>query len=122
MDFGTLVKRRGNQAPPDKGGWNALFTLIAIGRSPTSTRSATRIYADGKAGFDGWPTSPRIEALRRAWLDARDPAEQRRIASELQMQVWQDVPFIPMGEYWQCTALTGMIPGCFAVLYNIKRA
>jgi peptide/nickel transport system substrate-binding protein len=64
--------------------------------------------------------------LRRAWLDARDPAEQHRIASELQMQVWQDVPFIPMGEYWQCTAfrkeLTGIIPGCFAVFYNIKRA
>jgi hypothetical protein len=31
------------------------------------------------------------------------------------MQVWQDVPFIPMGEYWQTTAyrkgLTGIIPG-----------
>ena len=63
----------------------------------------------------GWPDSPRIEELRRAWLDAGDLAEQRRIAAELQMQVWRDVPFIPMGEYWQTTAyrkgLTGIIPG-----------
>ena len=44
------------------------------------------------------------------------PVAQGRIATELQMQVWQDVPFIPMGEYWQTTAyrkgLTGIIPGC----------
>jgi len=44
----------------------------------------------------------------------------------LQMQVWQDVPFIPMGEYGQTTAyrkgLTGIIPGCFTVFYNVKRA
>jgi hypothetical protein len=53
------------------------------------------------------------EELRRAWLDAGDLAEQRRIAAKLQMQVWQDVPFIPMGESWQATAyrkgLTGII-------------
>jgi peptide/nickel transport system substrate-binding protein len=74
----------------------------------------------------GWPDSPQIEELRRAWLDAGDLAEQRHIAAELQMQVWQDVPFIPMGEYWQSTAyrkgLTGIIPGCFTVFYNVKRA
>src|SRR5204863_182847 len=72
-----------------------------------------------------WPTSPRIEELRRAWLDAGDIAEQRRIAAELQMQVWQDVPFIPMGEYWQTTAyrknIAGVIPGCFTVFWGVKR-
>jgi peptide/nickel transport system substrate-binding protein len=84
------------------------------------------LRADGKSAYDGWPDSLRIEELRRAWLDAGDLAEQRRIAAELQMQVWQDLPFIPMGEYWQTTAyrrgLTGIIPGCFTVFYNVKRA
>jgi peptide/nickel transport system substrate-binding protein len=126
MDFGTVLKRRGNQAPPDKGGWNVFFTLIDRSIPNIHPFGNPNLRADGKAGYDGWPTSARIEELRRAWLDARDPAEQHRIASELQMQVWQDVPFIPMGEYWQCTAcrkeMTGIIPGCFAVFYNIKRA
>jgi peptide/nickel transport system substrate-binding protein len=84
------------------------------------------LRADGKAAYDGWPDSPRIEELRRTWLDAGDLAEQRRIAAALQMQVWQDVPFIPMGEYWQTTAyrkgLTGIAPGCFTVFYNVRRA
>jgi ABC-type transport system substrate-binding protein len=70
----------------------------------SSTFGNPALRADGKAAYDGWPDSPRIEELRRAWLDAADLAEQRRIAVELLMQVWQDVPFITMGEYWQTTA------------------
>jgi peptide/nickel transport system substrate-binding protein len=84
------------------------------------------IRADGLAGWDGWPTSPRIEALRAAWLDAGSLGEQKRICAELQMQLWQDVPYIPMGEYWQTTAyrkgLLGVVPGCFTVFYGVRRA
>src|SRR5207244_8378687 len=103
MDFGTVVKRRTSQSPPDKGGWNVFFTLIDRSIPNTHPFGNPSLRADGKAAYDGWPTSPRIEELRRAWLDAGDIAEQRRIAAELQRQVWQDVPFIPMGESWQAT-------------------
>ena len=126
MDFGTVIRRRNNQAPPDKGGWNVFFTLIDRSIPNSHPFGNPNLRADGKAAYDGWPTSPRIEELRRAWLDARDLDEQRRIAAELQMQVWQDVPFIPLGEYWQATAyrndLTGITPGCFAAFYGVKRA
>jgi hypothetical protein len=78
-----------------------------------------------RAAFDGWPTSPRIESLRAAWLDAGNFDEQRQICAELQMQLWQDVPYIPMGEYWQSTAyrkdLLDVLPGCFAVFYGVRR-
>jgi peptide/nickel transport system substrate-binding protein len=125
MDFGTVIRRRGNQAPPDKGGWNVFFTLIDRSIPNSHPFGNPNLRADGKAGYDGWPASPRIEELRRAWLDARDLKEQQRIAAELQMQLWQDVPFIPIGEYWQATAyrkdLTGIIPGCFATFYGVKR-
>jgi peptide/nickel transport system substrate-binding protein len=126
MEFGAVVKRRTSQSPPDKGGWNVFFTLIDRSIPNIHPFGNPALRADGKAAYDGWPDSLRIEELRRAWLNAGDLAEQRRIAAELQMQVWQDVPFIPMGEYWQTTAyrkgLTGIIPGCFTVFYNVKRA
>ena len=73
------------------------------------------IRADGLKAYGGWPTSPGIEALRTAWLDAAGLDEQRRISAELQMQLWQEVPYIPMGEYWQSTAyrkdLLDVLPG-----------
>jgi hypothetical protein len=44
----------------------------------------------------------------------------------LQKQLWTDVPFIPLGEYWQATAyrkdLIDGLPGCFAVFYGVRRA
>src|SRR5690349_9967673 len=126
MDFGTVVRRRTNQGPPDKGGWNVFFTLIDRSIPNTNPFGNQALRADGKAGWDGWPTSTRLEELRAAWLDAADLEEQRRICREMQMQVWQDLPFIPMGEYWQTTAyrkdLTGIIPGCFATFWGVRRA
>jgi len=49
----------------------------------------------------------------------------KRICVDLQKQLWADVPFIPMGEYWQATAyrkdLTEVLPGCFATFYGVRR-
>ena len=40
--------------------------------------------------------------------------------------LWADVPFIPLGEYWQATVyrkdLTDVLPGCFATFYGVRRA
>ena len=126
MDFGTVVRRWASQAAPDKGGWNVFFTFMDRSAPNTNPYGNPNIRADGLAALPGWPTSPRIEALRAAWLDAGNIDEQRRLCVELQMQLWQDVPYIPMGEYWQATAyrkdLLDVLPGCFAVFYGVRRA
>jgi peptide/nickel transport system substrate-binding protein len=126
MEFGTVIRRWFNQAAPDKGGWNVLFTLLDRSVPNTNPYGNQWIRADGPAASAGWPTSPRIEALRAAWLDAGNLDDQRRICTELQLQLWQDVPYIPMGEYWQSTAyrkdLLNVQPGCFAVFWGVRRA
>ena len=126
MDQGASLRRRQNQGAPDKGGWNAFFGLMDRSIPNTHPYGNTMIRADGNAAFVGWPTSPRIEALRAAWLDAGNIDEQRRICTELQMQLWVDVPYIPMGEYWQSTAyrrdVLDVLPGCFAVFYGVRRS
>ena len=126
IEQAASVRRRQNQAALDKGGWNAYFGLNDRSVPNTNPYGNPMIRADGLAAFSGWPTSPRIEALRAAWLDAGSLDEQRRICVELQMQLWQDVPYIPMGEYWQSTAyrkdLLDVLPGCFSVFWGIRRA
>jgi peptide/nickel transport system substrate-binding protein len=126
MELGAAMRKRQNQGPSDKGGWNAFFGLLDRSVPNTNPYGNIWIRADGLAAWDGWPTSPRIEALRAAWLDAGSLDEQRHICVELQMQLWQDVPYIPMGEYWQSTAyrrdLLDVMPGCFAVFWGIRRA
>ena len=84
------------------------------------------IRADGKEPINGWANSPKIEELRAAWLDTADLEQQKKICEELQKQLWQDVPFIPLGEYWQASAyrkrLVDIIPGCFATFYGVRPA
>jgi peptide/nickel transport system substrate-binding protein len=126
MDAGSVMRRRVSQTPPNKGGWNVFFTFLDRSIPNTNPYGNPAIRADGRAGWDGWPTSKDIEALRSAWLDAASLDEQRRLCTKLQMQLWQDVPYIPMGEYWQATAyrkdLLNVLPGAFAVFWGVRRA
>jgi peptide/nickel transport system substrate-binding protein len=61
------------------------------------------LRGNGVDSWDGWPTSPRLEELRQAWLDASDLDAEKSICRELQLQLWRDVPYIPMGQYSQQT-------------------
>src|SRR6516225_11094799 len=49
MEFGTLYRRRLNQAAPDKGGWNAVFSFIDRSNPNTNPYSNYLIRADGLA-------------------------------------------------------------------------
>ena len=69
MDMGTLVRRRMSKEPPDKGGWNVFFTILdGLFNDTPATNYAIR--GDSKSGLEGWPTSPKLEALREDWLDS----------------------------------------------------
>ena len=63
------------------------------------------------AGSDGWPTDTAIETLRTRFLDSTDPAEQRRLAAELQTQAFASVPFVPLGQLRQPTAYRRNVQG-----------
>ena len=126
MDFGSVVRRRSNQGPPEKGGYNTFCTLIDRSLPNVNPYGNLAVRADGKEVLNGWANSTRVEELRAGWLEATDFDQQKQICVELQKQLWVDVPFIPMGEYWQATAyrkdLTNVLPGCFAAFYTVRRA
>ena len=98
-----MNQRRLSKEPRDKGGWNIFFTIIdGLFNANPATNYAIR--GDGKSGLEGWPDSPRLEALREDWLDASDAETQKRIAVIMQLQMWEDVPYIPMGHWVRSTA------------------
>jgi peptide/nickel transport system substrate-binding protein len=123
MDLPTLLRRRANNAPPDKGGWNVFFGIQdCLFTDNPATNWAIR--GNGKSATEGWPDSPRLEALRDAWLDAPDGATERRIAEQMQRQLWEDVPYIPMGHWVRSTASRRNIvdiPWGFPAFYGVRR-
>jgi len=122
-DWGSVAPRLANKEGLDKGGWsvwcNNIPGIIAV---TPATQSYTR--GIGRAGTFGWPESARLEALRSEFLDAQTLDEQKRITRDLQLQAFQDVPYIPLGAYSQPFAyrrnITGML-NSFPVFYNIKK-
>jgi peptide/nickel transport system substrate-binding protein len=124
MDWGTVVQRRAKQDPIDKGGWN-IFNTFWGGGDQFNPVAHTFMRGLGPAGgLPGWPTSAKIEALRNDWLDAPDLATQKKIGEQLQLQVFQDVPYIPLGQVLQPTVyknnLSGVLGGS-VVFWNVKR-
>ncbi|WP_426955655.1 ABC transporter substrate-binding protein [Muricoccus radiodurans] len=103
VDWGTAVQRRTSTAPPDRGGWNIHHSGFA-GLDMASPAANLAIRGNGAQAWVGWPTSPRLEALRAAWFEAPDLPAQKRICDEMQRQVWQDVPYIPLGLIRRATA------------------
>jgi peptide/nickel transport system substrate-binding protein len=122
IDFGTAVQRRASRNAPDQGGWNVFCTLIDGSYNFTPGGNS---WLRGNGEWVGWPKSARLEELYQAWLDAPDLAAEKKVCQALQLQFWQDVPYIPMGQYSQSTCynrrLTN-IPKGFPLFYGARPA
>jgi peptide/nickel transport system substrate-binding protein len=125
MDWGTHIQRHTNRGPSDQGGWNAFCTTWE-GFDVSVPGSHQPIRGHGAAAWAGWPTIPRLEELRDAWFEAPDLAAEKRIAEEMQRVVWQEVPFLPLGQVLPRMAyrrsLTGVVKGGPALFWGVRRA
>lgn len=98
-DWGTLLQRRQNKNPPNQGGWNALIALFS-GMEFNNPSGHLLLRANGDNAWFGWPNSEKLESLRDAWFDAPDMAAQKTVGRQIQAQFFQDVPYVPLGQYF----------------------
>jgi peptide/nickel transport system substrate-binding protein len=122
-DWGSVIQRRASKKPVDQGGWSAFITTLS-GADMSNPAGNLALRGNGENAWFGWPDAPELERLRNQWLVTSDPADQRRIAAEIQAQAFIDVPFLPLGQFFQPTTrsrtlvdgLTGM-----TLFWNIRR-
>ena len=124
LDWATLVQRRTKMDPVEAGGWS-IFQTSWGGVDQFNPAVHVFLRGNGRDGLFGWPVSPRIEALRAAWFKAPDLAGQQEICRQLQLQAFQDVPYIPLGQVLGPTAyraeLKGVLTG-LPLFWNISRS
>jgi len=102
MEWGSVVARRASREPIDKGGWNIFYTYLG-GMGNISPGPDIAIRASGADAWFGWPTDPKMEALREAWFDAPDLEAQQKICRDIQEHFWQNPSYVPLGMYDQPT-------------------
>jgi peptide/nickel transport system substrate-binding protein len=122
MDWGTAIVRRENKQPMDKGGWGALCTT-ANGLD-MQTPMLHFLRTTGEAGWFGWAKSEKIEELRAAWVDAPTAEAQKKVAAEMQVECFKNVPHIPLGQWFQPMAWQSSVDGVldgFPLFWGVRR-
>ncbi|ERF85988.1 ABC transporter substrate-binding protein [Bradyrhizobium viridifuturi] len=126
-DWQTVVTRRASQKAPKDGGWNMFFTnwVSADVSNPIANLS---IGGQGKnGGWFGWADDPKIEQLKDAFVRAPSLDEQKKIASDIQKEAYEQVIYIPLGQYqgpsaWR-KSLTGVLDGpATPIFWNIDKS
>jgi peptide/nickel transport system substrate-binding protein len=124
MDWGTLVQRRADQRSPDSGGWN-LFITGWSGLDQSNPVGHVFLRGNGKQGMLGWPSAPKIETLRQQWIDSQSVDDQKKLAVAIQQQALEDLPYIPLGQYFSPTAyrkdVADILDG-FVLFWNVRKA
>ena len=122
MDAGTMFQRRANREGVDKGGWSVFPSSVA-GIDVLNPAVSFLARGDGPKAWYGWPTDPALERLRAAWLTSPDLAGQQDISRQIQLELFDQAPYAPLGQILQPTAwrtrLTGVLPG-FAKFWGVQ--
>ena len=123
IDWTTLVQRRIKKDPLEQGGWN-LYCINDNGINQINPAGHLWLRGNGDQGPPGWAVSPRIEALRNEWFAAENEAAQQEVARKMQLQAFEDVPYIPLGQSIAPTAyrsdITGVLNGQ-PTFWNVRR-
>jgi peptide/nickel transport system substrate-binding protein len=126
-DWQTVVARRASQKPPKEGGWNMFFTNW-VGADVMNPIANASIGGRGtKGGWFGWAESPKIEELKDKYARSSSPEEQKKIAAEIQKEAYEQVIYVPLGQYLAPSAwrksLTGVLDGpATPVFWNIDKS
>ena len=123
-DWGTVVQRITRKQSPVEGGWS-IFGSMWGGLDWDNPAGDAALRGNGANSWFGWPTAPKLEALRDQWLHAPDLPAQKTIARDIQAQAFEDVPCLPLGLYYQPVAyrnnLTDVLKGLI-LFTNVRRA
>jgi peptide/nickel transport system substrate-binding protein len=126
-DWQTVVTRRTSQKPPKEGGWNMFFTNWA-GADVVNPVANVSIGGRGKnGGWFGWSEDAKIEAMRDAFSRSSSLEEQKKIAADIQKEVYDQVIYIPLGQFlipsaWR-KSLSGVLDGpATPIFWNIDKS
>jgi peptide/nickel transport system substrate-binding protein len=123
-DWGTVVQRINRRQPIAEGGWS-IFGSMWGGLDWDNPAGNAALRGNGKDAWMGWPTAPKLEAIREQWLHATDLPTQKALAADMQRQAFVDAPAMPLGLYYQPVAyrnnLAGMMKGLI-LFTGVRRA
>ena len=123
MDLSTMIARRAKKDAPKAGGWNLFPTSFVSADVLTPAVNAGLAGACDQAWF-GWYCSDVMEKLRNEWVRLIDPARRKQLAAEIQKVAYDEVPYVPWGQWVELRAhrknVRGVLQFPAPVFWNIS--
>ncbi len=98
-----------------------MFCTFNSGLDQANPATHAWLSTSGATAAPGWPDDKAMEALRVSWLSAADPD---RVAAAIQEAAFQQVPYVPIGQYFSPAAyrrsLADVSKG-FPVFWSVRR-
>jgi peptide/nickel transport system substrate-binding protein len=110
MDWSTNLVVRERKEPPDKGGWNLLFTWFQAA-DVIDPAVHFGVSGAGPNAWYGWPDVPQLEKLVTDWVRTTDQTKRLQLADEVQKVALSEVTYVPWGEWVQPTAFRKNVRG-----------
>ncbi len=119
MDWGTLQARRAK-----KDGWN-IFHTYSVGADVYSPAVNAYAQASCEAAPSGWPCDAELEKLRADWVAESDPAARKQLTDAIQTRMYEVVPYVNFGQFFQPMAyrsnLSGVLNVGIPVMWNVEK-
>jgi peptide/nickel transport system substrate-binding protein len=123
MDWSTMVARRAKKEPPAQGGWNIFHTWTTAFDIVNPAVNAF-INSSGDKAWFGWPSSESMEKLRTDWVREPDAAKQKKLAEQIQLLAYDEVPHVSWGQFIAPSAFRKNVQGVLqfgaTILWNIQ--
>jgi peptide/nickel transport system substrate-binding protein len=123
MDWSTMVARRAKKDPVGQGGWNVFHTW-ATGLDVVTPAVNAWIGGAGDKAWFGWPTIPEMEKLRAEFTRTPDAARQKQIVEQIQQLTYDEVPYVPWGQFVVPNAFRKNVQGVLqfgaTLLWNVS--
>jgi len=126
-DWQTVVSRRASQKPDSEGGWD-MFITNWVSADVINPIVNYPVGGQGKkGGWFGWYDDPEMEKMRDAYARASSLDEQKKIAEDIQRRLYEQVTYIPLGQFLQPSAwrksLSGVLDGpATPIFWNIDKS
>jgi peptide/nickel transport system substrate-binding protein len=125
MDWSSHLAVRARKEPPAKGGWNLVHTWWTV-QDVMNPAVHLALSGAGENAWFGWPNIPQLEALTIDWVRATDQTRRRQLADEIQKVAFDEVAYVPWGEWSLPTAFRKEVQGVLKftapVFWNVKIA
>jgi peptide/nickel transport system substrate-binding protein len=103
MDWSTNLVVRARKDPPEKGGWNLLYTWWQAS-DVINPAVHFGVSGAGPRAWFGWPDVPQLEKFVTDWVRTTDEPKRKWLADEVQRVALSEVTYVPWGEWSQPTA------------------